>query len=49
MCINNLIIVNIRSLQEARDAAIVERDKAIASERETDQQLQQLKSLLVLL
>ena len=42
-----LIIVNIRSLQEARDAAIVERDKAITSERETDQLLQQLKSLLV--
>ena len=38
---------DIRNLQEARDGAIVERDKAIASERETDQQLQQLKSLLV--
>lgn len=42
-----LISINIRSLQEARDTALVERDKAIASERETEQQLQQLKSLLV--
>lgn len=38
----------IRVLQEARDAAIVQRDKAISSEREIDQQLQELKSLLVL-
>lgn len=38
---------HIRTLQEARDAAIVERDKAIASERETNQQLEQLKILSV--
>lgn len=39
------LLYHIRSLQEARDAAIVERDKVIISERETDQQLQELKRL----
>ncbi|XP_065884975.1 progesterone-induced-blocking factor 1-like [Dysidea avara] len=32
-----------RSLQDAHDVAIIERDKAIASERDIDQQLQELK------
>jgi len=38
-----------RSLQEARDGAIIERDKAIISQRDIDQQLQQLKMQLVVI